>query len=72
MAQPIKVYYDQEGDFLEVLFSDEPGYMRETNHSDVMARVSEKGGILGFAIMQVSSHDKDKPLLADLSWPSVC
>jgi hypothetical protein len=29
MAQKIKVWYDPEGDFLEVLFSDKPGYMRQ-------------------------------------------
>lgn len=27
MAQTIKVWYDAEGDFLEVLFSDKPGYI---------------------------------------------
>ncbi|CAD5968973.1 hypothetical protein NIVACYA_04135 [Planktothrix agardhii] len=30
MASTVKVYFDKEGDFLEVLFSDQPGYMRET------------------------------------------
>ena len=66
MAQTIKVYYDREGDFLEVLFSDEPGFMRETNHDDVMERVGEDGEILGFSVMRVSAHDKEKPLMADL------
>lgn len=46
MAQTIKVYYDREGDFLEVLFSGEPGFMRKTNHDDVMERVGEDGKIL--------------------------
>jgi hypothetical protein len=40
MAQTVKVWYDTEGDFLEVLFSDKPGYMRETDA--VMARVDEQ------------------------------
>lgn len=67
MAQPIKIYYDRESDFLEVLFSDESGFMRETNHDDVMERVGKNGEILGFTIMQVSHHDKEKPLVAELA-----
>ncbi len=66
MAQPIKIYYDRESDFGEVLF-DESGFMRETNHDDVMERVGKNGEILGFAIMQVSHHDKEKPLVAELA-----
>jgi len=66
MAQPIKIYYDREADFLEVLFSNETGFMRETNHDDVMERVSGSGKILGFTVMQVSRHDKEKPLVAEL------
>jgi len=66
MAQPIKVWFDQEGDFLEVLFSDMPGFMRETDHDAVTERVDEQGTILGFSIMQVSRMSKEKPLLAHL------
>jgi hypothetical protein len=39
MAQQIKVWYDAEGGFLEVLFSDKAGYMKETNNDAVMERV---------------------------------
>jgi uncharacterized protein YuzE len=66
MAQTIKVWYDAEGDFLEVLFSDRPGYMRETDNDAVMERVDEQGNILGFSIMQVSRIEKQKPLVAEL------
>jgi hypothetical protein len=41
VAKAIKVCYDAEGDFLEVLFSQEPGFMRATNHDAVMERVSD-------------------------------
>jgi uncharacterized protein YuzE len=67
MAQTIKVWYDAEGDFLEVLFSDKPGYMRETDNDAVMERVDEQGNILGFSIMQVSRIEKQKPLVAELA-----
>ena len=36
MAQNIKVWFDKEGDFLEVRFSDKAGYLRETNQDAIM------------------------------------
>jgi uncharacterized protein YuzE len=66
MADKVKIWFDAEGDFLEVRFSDKAGFMRETNNDAVMERVDEKGNILGFSIMQVSRLAKEKPLEADL------
>ncbi|MCI0496477.1 DUF2283 domain-containing protein [candidate division KSB1 bacterium] len=66
MAQKIKIWYDHEGDFLEVLFSDKPGYMQATNNDAIMKRVDEQGNILGFSIMQVSHLTSTKPLMAEL------
>jgi uncharacterized protein YuzE len=66
MAQQIKVWYDAEGDFLEVFFSDKAGYMKETNNDAVMERVDENGNVLGFTVMGVSRLAKEKPLIADL------
>ena len=67
MAQKIKIWFDREGDFLEVLFSDKAGYMRETDHDAIMERVDEKGNILGFSIMQVSQLTSNEPLMAELT-----
>jgi uncharacterized protein YuzE len=66
MAQQIKIWFDPEGDFLEVLFSDKAGYMKETNNDAVMERVDEQGNVLGFTVMGVSRLAKEKPLVADL------
>ena len=67
MAQRVKVWFDAEGDFLEVIFSDKPGYMRETDHDAVMERVDEDGNVLGFSIMQVTQFKKQNPLIAQLA-----
>ena len=67
MAQQVKVWFDAEGDFLEVRFSDKPGFMRETQNDAVMERVDEEGNILGFSIMQVSRLARQKPLAAELT-----
>jgi hypothetical protein len=66
MADKIKIWFDAEGDFLEVRFSDKAGFMRETNNDAVMERVDEQGNILGFSVLQVSRLAKEKPLEADL------
>jgi hypothetical protein len=67
MAQQVKVWYDAEGDFLEVLFSDEAGYMRPTDRDEVMERVDEKGRLLGFSITNVSRLRGSSPLTAQLT-----
>jgi len=66
MAQHVKVWFDAEADFLEVRFSENAGFMRETNNDAVMERVDEQGNVLGFSIVQVSRLAKEKPLVAEL------
>jgi uncharacterized protein YuzE len=66
MAERVKVWFDPEADFLEVIFSDAPGYMQETENDAVMERVDLEGNLLGFSIMAVSQLAKSKPLIAEL------
>jgi uncharacterized protein YuzE len=67
MAEKVKIWFDPEGDFLEVQFREAPGYMRETTHDAVMERVDEQGIVLGFTILGVSRFRKDQPLEAELT-----
>ncbi len=68
MAQELKIWFDSEGDFLEVLFSDKPGYMRGTTQDALMERVDEAGNLLGFSILNVSRLAAERhPLVAHLS-----
>jgi uncharacterized protein YuzE len=66
MAERVKVWFDPEADFLEVIFSEAPGYMRETENDAVMERVDAEGNLLGFSILAVSQLAKSKPLIAEL------
>jgi hypothetical protein len=66
MADKLKVWFDAEADFLEVRFSEAPGYEKETNNDAVMERVDAEGRVIGFSIMGVSQFKKGKPLEADL------
>ncbi|HIK43823.1 MAG TPA: DUF2283 domain-containing protein, partial [Leptolyngbyaceae cyanobacterium M65_K2018_010] len=61
MAERVKVWVDPEADFLEVIFSGTPGYMRETENDAVMERVDLEGNLLGFSILAVSQLAKSKP-----------
>ena len=59
----VTVWYDPEGDFLEVLFdASRPGYFRETQDDRVMEKVDEHGALLGFSIIGVASLGSDSPL----------
>lgn len=57
----LKVWFDPEGDFLEVIFDQKEGYFRETENDQVMEKVDPQGNVLGFSVLRVSSL-KEKPL----------
>lgn len=54
----IKLWYDPEGDYLEVIFEQKEGYFRETENDQVMEKVDQEGNILGFSVLKVSKLDK--------------
>ena len=65
MAKEITIWYDREGDYLEVLFEKRKGYFRETENDAVMEKVDEEGNIIGFSILKVS-RIKEKPISISL------
>ncbi len=66
MAEEIRIWYDEEGDFFEVLFKQKAGYFRETENDAVMEKVDEDGNIIGFSILKVSALKEQKPLSISL------
>ena len=62
----VKIWYDPEGDFLEVIFDRREGYFRETANDQVMEKVDAEGNVLGFSVLAVSSL-KQKPLDVSLT-----
>jgi len=65
MGKEIKIWFDKEGDYLEVLFEKKAGYFRETENDAVMEKVDEEGNIIGFSILKVSAL-KEKPISISL------
>ena len=57
----VKVWYDPEGDYLEVIFDQKEGYFRETENDHIVEKIDQQGNVLGFSVLRVSSL-KAKPL----------
>ena len=53
----LKVWFDEEGDFLEVTFSRRKASFRSVG-PDIYERVDAKGNIIGFAIFNFLKHDR--------------
>ena len=66
MGEDIKILYDQEGDYLEVLFERKAGYFRETENDAVMEKVDSEGNLLGFSVLNVSALRGQQPLSISL------
>jgi uncharacterized protein YuzE len=66
MGKEIKVWYDNEGDYLEVIFERKAGYFKETENDAVMEKVDEKGNTIGFSILKVSALRERKPISVSL------
>lgn len=66
MGEEIKVWYDKEGDYLELLFDRKAGYFKETENDAVMEKVDNEGNLIGFSILKVSALNERKPLSLEL------
>lgn len=58
----VKVWYDQDGDYLEVRFEDAAASMEEIVE-DIFERRTPDGRIVGFAIFNFSKHDRQQMTL---------
>ncbi len=52
----IRVWFDEEGDFLEVTFAKRKGSFRSIG-PDIFERVDARGKVIGFAIFNFLKHD---------------
>ena len=55
--EALRVWYDHEGDYLEILFEDTPAVMEEIE-DDVFERRTSDGRVVGIAVFNVSKHDR--------------
>ncbi|RJP76855.1 MAG: DUF2283 domain-containing protein [Candidatus Zixiibacteriota bacterium] len=57
----LKIWYDPEGDFLEVMFSQQPGEFQPSPVDNMMVKMDGEGRILGFCVLNISAV-ADAPL----------
>lgn len=55
MAKQISVWYDREGDYLEVTFANRKGYFKDAGE-DLFIRVDREDRVIGFAILNFSKQ----------------
>jgi uncharacterized protein YuzE len=55
----LKVWYDREGDILEVIFEDVASVMDEIA-DDIFERRTPDGRVVGFLVMNFSKHDRER------------
>ncbi len=51
MAKEVTIWYDLEGDYLEIIFERKAGYFKETDHEAIMQKVDSAGNVLGFSVL---------------------
>ncbi|MBW2309553.1 MAG: DUF2283 domain-containing protein [Deltaproteobacteria bacterium] len=62
MGEEVNVWYDKEGDYLEVLFETKKRYFQETENDAVIKKIDEEGNIIGFSILKVSALKEQETL----------
>ena len=68
MAQRnVSIWYDAEGDYLEVIFEKKEGFFRETADDRVMEKVDAEGNVLGFSVLNIIALRDQPPLEVALS-----
>jgi hypothetical protein len=63
----VKLWYDKEGDILEVFWDNKDGYFTATDHDWVIANVDMEGNVQGF---QIEGATKVKDGLLEVRIPS--
>lgn len=66
MDKEVTVWYDREGDYLEVLFERKKGYFRATENDAVMEKVDAQGHVIGFSVLKVSAAEGECPVSVTL------
>ncbi len=62
----IKISYNKEGDFLEVILEKKKGFFKETANDAVMQKVDLDGKVIGFSILNIHSLTKKENISVTL------
>ena len=66
-SMKVSVWYDDEGDMLEVLWAFREGYFAPTDDARVLKRLDDDGEVIGFLIHEMSTLKQPSPIEFDLA-----
>ena len=66
-SKRVSVWYDDEGDMLEVLWAFREGYFSPTGDERILKRINDDGEVIGFLIHDVSSLKQTSPIEFELT-----
>ena len=66
-GKTVSVWYDDEGDMLEVLWAFREGYFSPTNDERILKRLSDDGEVIGFLIHDISTLKQPSPVEFELA-----
>ena len=67
----VKIWYDPEGDFLEVMWAIKPGEFVDTIDGNAYVKVDEEGNLLGFQIISPTKMSGPLCVTFDIDDPDV-
>ena len=66
-SRKVSVWYDDEGDMLEVLWAFKEGYFTPTDDERILKRLDDDGEVIGFLIHEMSTLKQPSPIEFELS-----
>ena len=63
----VSVWYDAEGDMLEVLWAFREGYFTSTDDDRILKRLDDEGEVIGFLIHDISTLKGPSPMELELA-----
>ena len=65
-SKKVSVWYDADGDMLEVLWAFREGYFTPTDDDRILKRLDDDGEVIGFLIHEVSTLKQPTPIEFEL------
>ena len=66
-SKRVSVWYDDEGDMLEVMWAFREGYFTPTDDERILKRLDDDGEVIGFLIHEVSTLKEPNPVEFELA-----
>ena len=66
-GRKVSIWYDKEGDMLEILWAFREGYFTPTHDGRVFKRLNDDGEVIGFLIHEMSTFKYFNPVEFELA-----